>query len=240
MITGIIVALPDEISSLTNKKVNKGDCIFINDKTLLTCSGAGPENATNASLLLIKKGAKRLISWGCAAALEAELKPGDLVLPKNLHSEKHETISIESLWLTHVLDHFSDFKPLTGLLAESPIIVAESSEKQTIHSRSGAIALDMESVAIAKTAIQHDFPALVIRSIADPVTMSLPNAISYALNQQGDVSLTKLLWFLLTHPNELPALIKLGLHFKVAKNKLKSVSKQLDIIVGFEQKTVIK
>jgi hopanoid-associated phosphorylase len=240
VITGIIVALPDEISSLTHKKVNKGDCIFINDKTLLTCSGAGSKNATVASLLLIKKGAKRLISWGCATALKAELKPGDLVLPKNLQSEKQEKISLESPWLTHTLDHLSDFTPLTGLLAESHNIVAESSEKQIIHSQSGAITLDMESVAIAKTAKKHNFPALVIRSIADPVTMSLPKAVSYALNSQGDIILSKLLWFLLTHPNELPALIKLGFHFKAAKNKLKSVSKQLDIIVGFEQKTVIK
>ncbi|MCF6204414.1 MAG: phosphorylase [Methylococcaceae bacterium] len=240
MITGIIVALPEEISSLTHKKVNKGDCIFINDKTLLTCSGAGPKNATNASLLLIKKGAKRLISWGCAAALKAELKSGDLILPKNLQSEKQETISIESPWLTHVLDHLSDFNPLTGLLAESHFIIAKSSEKQTIHTQSGAIALDMESVAIVKVAKKYNFPALVIRSIADPVTMSLPKAVSYALNSQGDIILSKLLWFLLTHPNELPVLIKLGTHFKAAKIKLKLISKQLDIIISFEQKTVIK
>jgi len=49
--------------------------------------------------------------------------------------------------------------------------------------------------------------------------------------------LSKLLWFLLTHPTELPGLIKLGLHFNAAKNKLKLVAKHLDIIVGFEQKT---
>lgn len=240
MITGIVVALPDEISSLTSKKVSKGDCIFINDRTLLTCSGAGSENAAKASQLLIKKGAKRLISWGCAAALKADLKPGDLVLPKTLNTEKQETISIDSSWLDHTLDQLSALIPLTGLLAESHFIVADSLDKQTIHNQSGAIALDMESIAIAQTAILHNYPALVIRSIADPVTMSLPKAVSYALNEQGDVILTKLLWFLLTHPNELPGLIKLGLHFKTAKNKLKSVSKHLDTIVGFEQKTVTK
>ncbi len=240
MITGIIVALPDEISSLTNKKIIKGDCIFINDKTLLTCSGAGSENAKNASRMLIKKGVKRLISWGCAAALKAELKPGDLVLPKNLNTEKQEKISLESPWLTHTLNHLSALNPLTGSLIESQVIVAESIEKQTIHSKTGAIALDMESIAIAKTAIKHNIPALVIRSIADPMTMSLPKAVSFALNEQGDVILSKLLWFLVTHPTELPGLIKLGLHFKAAKKKLILVSKQLDIIVGFEQKTAIK
>ncbi|MCK5828761.1 MAG: phosphorylase [Methylococcales bacterium] len=240
MIIGIIVALPDEIDSLTNKKVNKGDCVFINDKTLLTCSGAGSKNAEKASQLLIKKGAKRLISWGCAAALKATLNPGDLMLPKTLITEKQETISIDSAWLNHTIDQLSPFVPQTGLLAESHFIVAASLDKQSINSHSGAIALDMESIAIAQVAIQHNCPVLVIRSIADPVSMSLPKAVSYALNEYGDVILTKLLWFLLTHPTELPGLIKLGLHFKAAKNKLKLISNQLDTIVGFEQKTVTK
>lgn len=240
MITGIVIALPDEIGSLTSKKVSKGDCVFINDRTLLTCSGAGSENAARASQLLISKGAKRLISWGCAAALKKDLNPGDLILPKSLTTEARETISIDSPWLDYTLEKLSAPTPKTGLLAESHFIVANSADKQTIHTQSGAIALDMESIAIAQTAHQHNYPVLVIRSIADPVTMSLPKAVSHALNEQGDVILPKLLWFLLTHPTELPGLIKLGLHFKAAKNKLKLVSKHLDTIVGFEQKTVIK
>lgn len=240
MITGIIIALPDEINSLTDKKVSKGEYIFLNKKTLLTCSGAGPENAKKASELLIEKGAKRLISWGCAAALKANLNPGDLVLPKTLKTEKLETLSINSPWLSYTLEQLSVLTPHTELLAESHTIIAESVDKQTIHTKSGAIALDMESIAIAQTAKQYNYPALVIRSIADPVSMSLPKAVSHSINEQGDVILPKLLWFLFTHPNELPGLIKLGLHFKKAKNKLRLVSKHLDTIVGFELLPVTK
>lgn len=240
MITGIVIALPDEINSLTSKKIAKGECVFINDKTVVICSGAGFKNAKEACHILIKKGAERLISWGCAAALKSGLKPGDLVLPQALQTEKQKIILLESPWLENTLEHLSIISnPLTGLLAESRFIVTESIEKQQIYAQTGAIALDMESVAIAKTAINHGYPVLVIRSIADPVNMSLPSAVSYALNDQGDVILTKLLRFLLTHPMELPGLIKLGLHFNAAKKTLKSVSKHLDLIVGFEQKTKI-
>jgi nucleoside phosphorylase len=238
--TGIIVALADEITSLTRKKINKGDCFFINDNVLVAFSGAGPKNAAKASQLLIDKGANRLISWGCAAALKAELKPGDLLIPQTLQTENLEKFSISSPWLCNVLEHLSPLNPHTDSLIESSYIVTQSSAKKKIHQQSGAIALDMESIAIAKTALQHNFPALIIRCVADPVTMNLPNAISYALNGQGDVVLTRLLWFLLIHPYELPGLIKLGLHFNVAKNKLKCIAKQLDIITGFEQKTVVK
>jgi len=240
VITGIIIALPDEINSLTNKKITKGDCVFINENTVVYCSGAGPKNAATASQLLIDKGAKRLISWGCAAALSSDLKPGNLVLPQQLQSESNQLLSLDSPWLTHVSEQLSTLQPNNGLLAESSIIVAESHAKKAINRQSNAIALDMESIAVAQTARQHNLPAIVIRCIADPVEMSLPKAVSYALNEQGDVVLPKLLWFLLTHPTELPGLIKLGLHFNAAKNKLKLVAKHLDIIVGFDLNTANK
>ena len=240
MLTGIVIALPDEISSLTNKKVAKGQCIFLNENTLLICSGAGAKNATQASQLLIKKGAQRLISWGCAAALKSGLEPGDLVIPNVVQTENQEHITLASPWLSYVTHLLSDLNPLTGSLIESSVIISESSKKQAIQQNSGAIALDMESVAIAQVAQQHQCAMLVIRCIADPVTMNLPKAVSHALNEQGDIVLSKLLWFLLTHPQELPSLIRLGLHFKSAKNKLKLVSEYIDTICSFEQNTISK
>jgi nucleoside phosphorylase len=205
--------------------------------TVITCSGTGPENAAKASQRLIDKGAKKLISWGCAAALKANLHSGDLVIPQTLLTERHEELTIASPWLNDVLDQLSSLNPFTGSLVESSSIVAESLNKKSIHQQTRAIAVDMESIAIVKIAIQNSLPVLVIRCIADPLNMNLPKAVSYALNDQGDVILVKLLWFLLTHPNELPGLIKLGLHFKAAKNKLKLVAEHLDVVDGFEQNT---
>ena len=238
MITGIVVALADEIGSLSETKIKKGNCVFINKKTLLVLSGAGPENAAKAAQLLIEKGAERLISWGCAAALRTYLHPGDLIIPETLHPEDHEQFSqltIGSPWMQQVLVHLSPLKPYTGSLAESSTVVATASAKKILHKQTRAIALDMESIAVAKTAKKNNKDILVIRCIADPVNQDLPQAVCYALSPQGDIVLIKLLWFLLTHPKELPGLIKLGLNFKAAKNKLKLVAKHLDIIVSFEQ-----
>ena len=88
----------------------------------------------------------------------------------------------------------------------------------------------MESVAIAKVAGQNGLPFLAIRAIADPVNMNLPKAISYSLNKDGDIALTRLLLFVALHPNELAGLIKLGLHFNAAKKTLRLVSRQLDTL----------
>ncbi len=98
MITGIIVALPEELSTLTSKKIDKGSSVFISDAIVLAYSGAGANNAQAASELLIAQGATRLISWGCAAALSATLKPGDLVLADNLIDAENAQFSIHSDW----------------------------------------------------------------------------------------------------------------------------------------------
>lgn len=229
MITGIVVALPEELSTLTSKKIDKGCCVFITDAIVLAYSGAGADNARAASELLITQGATRLISWGCAAALGETLKPGDLVLADTLIDAEGAQIGIHPDWLKFTKNLLSTcLKVHTGSLTESSSIVATGNGKKHLHTQTGAIALDMESVAVAKVAGLNNLPFLAIRAIADPVDMDLPKAVNHSLNNQGDIVLGKLLLFIALHPAELPGLIKLGLHFNAAKNTLKLVAKQLD------------
>lgn len=240
MITGIVVALPHEISSLSSTKIRQGSCVLINAKTLVTRSGAGPENAAKAARLLLAQGAERLIAWGCAAALKVTLRAGDLVLPQTLYAaekEQYSLLEINSPWLQQTLAQLAAFQPLTGALVESTRIVTQAADKKTIQQQTQAIALDMESVAVAKIAKQNAVDVLVIRCIADPASMDLPRAVCYALNQQGNIVMPKLFWFLLTHVQELPRLIALGLSFNAAHNTLKQVAKQLATIVNLEQQT---
>jgi adenosylhomocysteine nucleosidase len=237
VITGIVVALPEELSTLTSKKLEKGCVQALTDKILVIYSGAGVENAHTASELLITQGANRLISWGCAAALDGELRSGDLMLANACVDADHVAIDLNNeAWLVNVkncLSKHSDMCIHTGKLAESKSIVASSNDKAKIAEATDAIALDMESVAIAKVAQAHGLPFLSIRAIADPVNMDLPKAVSHALNEQGIVILGKLMTYLLWYPTELPSLIRLGLHFYAAKNTLKRVAKDIDAITRF-------
>jgi adenosylhomocysteine nucleosidase len=229
LITGIVVALPEELSTLTSKKIDKGCCVYIGDTVLLAYSGAGADNARAASELLLAQGAARLVSWGCAAALSESLKPGNLVLADTLIDADGVQIDIDHDWFNFTKNLLStELKIHTGSLAESLTIVAAAKDKKHLHAQTGAIALDMESIAVAKVARQNDLPFIAIRAIADPVAMDLPKAINHSLNDQGDIVLVKLLSFIALHPAEVPGLIKLGLHFNAAKNTLKSVAKQLD------------
>ena len=234
MITGIVVALPEELTTLTSKKIAKGRCIYLADDLLVAYSGAGPLNAQSASELLVTEGATRLMSWGCAAALCASLKPGDLILADELIDAGNIELAVNADWLGYAKNSLANFVAIhCGRLAESTNIVSSSKEKKRLHSTTGAVALDMESIAIARVAWQHTLPFLAIRVIADPVAMNLPRAINYSLNDRGEVVLGKLLLFLFLHPAELPGLIKLGLHFNAARTTLKSIAGHLDTVTGF-------
>jgi adenosylhomocysteine nucleosidase len=239
VITGIVVALPEELSTLITKRLEKGCVEALTDKILLICSGAGAENARVASELLVKHGANSLISWGCAAALDATFRPGDLVMADSCIDAGHVEFCLnDNSWLIHAKTCIAKHAlvPIyTGKLAESKTIVASSHDKAQIAGATGAMVLDMESVAIARVAQQRGLPFLSIRAIADPLCMDLPKAVTHALNDQGEIILGRLLRYLLWHPTELPGLIKLGMHFGSAQKTLKLVAKQIDVITVYPQ-----
>ena len=236
MITGIVVALPEELSTLTAKKIAKGEVLFLSERVLVAYSGTGHANATQAAHLLVANGAIKLISWGCAGALAHYINSGDLVLADRLVDAKGDlaiSTSISSEWHAYSHSHLSNYVTIhSGLLAESTIVVSSSADKQKLHQQTGALAVDMESIAVAKVAQHYNHPFLVIRSIVDPVHLNLPLAISRSVNSQGDVVMGLLLLYILRNPFEVPALIKLGRHFSAARKTLKIIAIQLDYLIN--------
>lgn len=233
MTVGIIVALPDELITLTSRSLEKGQAAQISETVMIIYSGAGSKNAQAAAEQLITQGVTGLISWGCAAGLAATLKPGDLLLADSLLDHAQKPVRFKLDWQQQTKDILTAIMPIkTGCLLESQQLVASSDAKKQLHLDTHAAILDMESIAIANVAWQHQLPFLAIRAVADPVTMNLPNAVQHALNSQGDVILSKLGWFLIAHPSELWGLIKLGLNFNAAKKTLSQVAKQLDLITA--------
>ncbi len=246
MITGIIVALSEELSTLKNvpnalweRSMIRGKFIFLTDDIILIYSGAGAENARKAAELAVSKGATKLMSWGCAAALSPDLKMGDLVLADSLLNSDSLEMSVNATWHQHaknVLD--SEIAAYKGALFNSNEIVSTAGAKQDIFTKTGAIALDMESGAIAEVAQHYALPFLAIRTIADPSTMDLPQAVSKALNENGEIEITKIIASLVFNPKEIPHLIQLGQYFQLAKRTLSRVAIQLPDIIAFKSTSV--
>ena len=232
MLIGIIVALPEELSTLTAQKLVRGQSLFIQDDLVIIYSGTGRDNAIKAVNKLIAKGVKGLISWGCAGALVPNLASGTLLFPEKIITATGETLNVSENWLTHVKKNLP-IVHRSVILVESLHLIESPEAKHQLHEKTQAVAVDMESAAIVQAAQTAGLDSLVIRTISDSVNIQLPSIISKSMNINGEVERDKLLRLLLTHPQQLPALIKVGFHFQAAKNKLKAVSQHLDTIVGF-------
>jgi adenosylhomocysteine nucleosidase len=228
VITGIVVALPEELGTLTRKKIAPGCSAFIAETIIVALSGAGAENARCAAQRLVAQGATRLLSWGCAGALTGTLKPGDLCLPETLRAVDKRQFTTDDAWRRQLCAAWADrFSINTGALVESARIVSSGAEKATLHQRQAAQLVDMESCACAAVAAQAGVPFLAVKAIADPADMDLPAAVSYAMRKNGQVAFGKLLLYVLKHPHEIAGLIKLGRHFQAAKDTLTTAGKQL-------------
>lgn len=228
MTIGIVVALPEELSTVSPVKLARGEVFSSQPHIKICLSGAGHNNARLAAQKLLEQGATQLISWGCAAALAPHLKSGDLIITSQVIA-KGQSIENTHQWAEQISGLLGVKQSLSGhALASNYGLISSSIEKQGLYTEIAAVALDMESAAVASIAHEAHCPFVAIRAIADPAAMSLPPAILKALNPEGEVVLGILLKHLLSHPWEIPALIKLGWHFNAAQKTLRGVAKQLE------------
>lgn len=228
MITGILVALPEELRTLTNSKLKQGECISVAHNILVTLSGAGAENAGIAAQRLIDQGASQLISWGCAGALAPSLNAGDMVIASTILATDSTQLSTQADWSRQIINTLEQStKCYNGTLLESHSVITSAQDKAQLYQQTGALAVDMESGALARTAQQANTPCVTVRSIVDPANLNLPNAITYAMTDKGTVSIPKLMLYLCRHPEEIPRLINTALHFHSASKSLKTAASQL-------------
>lgn len=222
---GILVALPDEAQSLRRAKPRCGRVARTRDGHLLIASGTGPDNARRAAARLVEQGAEGLVSWGCAGALGPGLQPGHLVIPKTILGADGEQFSPHPAWherFAWAMDR--KLTTTTDTLVESPVVVATTEAKQALRAATKAVAVDMESAAVARVALAHGLPFLAVRAIADNWSMNMPKAVIYSLDRRGEVRLLKLLAYTLIHPDQVPELVTLGRAFESAMAALRTAN----------------
>ena len=214
-----------ECRSLTPKRMPKGGCLELDDGCIIGLSGAGPKAAQRCCAALVETGATSLISWGCAAALAPGINPGDLVLPTRIACTDGTQIDTNGEWHARLSLILKGSLPVySGLLAESDRIMAREDEKRAIFATTGAIALDMESAAAARAADQFNLPFLAIRSIIDPVDVSIPPSIHAAFDENGVLNVPKMFLHSLLRPVDFVGIIRLGKHFGAAMKTLRLVA----------------
>jgi adenosylhomocysteine nucleosidase len=141
--------------------------------------GIGHRRATEAARRAFDSipGAELVIGTGVVGALSSGLKPGDLVLSDRILtidgdgqlSEQVITVSESHLRAVGRSLSSAGIAYSTGAILTSHRVLATGAEKRCAKESTGAIAVDMETAAIAAEAAARGLPFVAIRAVLDEV-----------------------------------------------------------------------
>jgi len=175
--------------------------------------GGTTQGAEAAARRLVAGGADALVSLGLAGGLDPALRPGTLIVPSAV-------IAGDARWPTDA-DLSQRLGGTTGhVLLGSDAAVAGVADKRRLHRCSGAVAVDMESGAVARVAAAHTIPFAVLRAICDPAERALPPAALAALDAGGAIVIRRVIASLAAHPGQLRALLRLAADASAARRSL--------------------
>lgn len=185
---GIITAMPIELEyllkniTITEEKQLNRNTFYIGTygefELVLVTSGVGKSNAVAYTQMLLDYFKPDcLFNLGIAGGLQAGLKPLDIIVGSHYshhdvnvtqmnklfpYTSKFET---NPLLVDFVLTNISN--SLKGGIVSGEQFIGSDKEKQIIIEKFGAIAVDMESSAIAHTCFINNIPFVAIRGISD-------------------------------------------------------------------------
>jgi adenosylhomocysteine nucleosidase len=188
----------------------------------------GAERARQAARSLLDAGATALLSWGTAGGLDPTLRPGDVILPVTVVPSAGVGLEVDAAWHMRLRKCLAGSNINTGPLIQSPRVVAEPADKAGLFQSTGAVAVDMESAAIAQVCKDANKPFVAIRAIADPARRSIPAAVVKAMDVNGRVSLGTLGLAVIGRPQLLTVLLQLRKDSRAAYAALSRVARLTD------------
>ena len=184
------------------------------ERPIIICHGLGRSAAHASAREAVEKGAAALLSFGIAGGLDEELHAGSIIVATAVR--EHANISpCDAAWCERLAAHIAHAHKVP--LAHSHGVAASPSEKQKLRAMTGAAAVDMESYGIAEIAQGLGLPFAALRVVADTAEDSLPGVAIAATAPDGHVKVMRSVVGALIHPQQIPALIRLGRRTKTAK-----------------------
>jgi adenosylhomocysteine nucleosidase len=224
---GIVAALAAESRPLGAARRHGAAPATLGDGTLLVVSGIGPVSAAEGARRLVLSGARALISWGVAGGLDPQLAPGTLVLPEAVISPEGRVFPTTDEWRERVRAAVAVSHPVCGgrlLTCREPL--GSTDAKARAFRETAAVAVDMESSAVAEVAASQRLRFLAVRAIVDTAADVVPRAALMAASPgRLSVRLGRLLTALAGAPAELPALVRLASRYRAARGALAAVAR---------------
>jgi adenosylhomocysteine nucleosidase len=205
-VTGVVAALAFEARCFGKPS----------DGCLIRLSGIGADNAARAAHALVAAGAGALLSWGVAGALDPDLASGTAVLPTEVLRQGRR-FATSRLWRERLRSALQGHvRVVAGALLTSDVAVAAVALKASLFRDTQAVAVDMESAAVAEVAADHGLPFVALRVILDTARDSLPESVLRDFARAARPPL----WSLLCAPADWGRLLRLAAQYRVARRAL--------------------
>jgi hypothetical protein len=122
----------------------------------------------------------------------------------------------------------------TGVVVGAADAVTYPLAKASLHKRWQALAVDLESGAVARACAEAGKPFAVLRAIADPASRSIPPTALLGITASGRMNPFAVARGVLAHPGDLPKLVKLGGEARAALAALAGATRRLGPALGLE------
>ena len=225
---GVVVALPAEAATILPGRPPRGRSIEVRPGARMYICGMGQERAGHAARALVEEGADGLLSWGTAGALVSGLAPGTLLLPGAVVDEAGNRTAADVAWLEGLQGAIGG-AVVHETLASVHRPIADPAARGALRRASGAVAVDMETAAVASAATEQGLPWCAVRAIADPVESRLPVAVQRAVDPWGAPQWPRFLAELALRPTDWLALARLFRYFRAATEALARAAERLEL-----------
>ena len=178
------------------------------NQPIVFCAGASVQRAHDGARALIAQGATALMSFGLAGGLAPDAEPGDLLCATDILDTSGGQWPTTAPWRQALAAALGSDAEAPLVTSPDPITTIDM--KARLHRDSGAVAVDMESAAVAAVAAHASLPFVALRVIVDPARRAIPQSALNGLGPNGEQRPLAVLAALLTRPGDLPGLIRLG------------------------------
>jgi adenosylhomocysteine nucleosidase len=189
---------------------------------LIGIGGGTAAGAEAAAERLVSAGVTALVSFGVAGGLDPALRPGTVLVPDEVLTEGERLRTDQALGRRLGMP-----SPIIMFGADS--IVGSVAAKSALFESTRAVAVDMESGAVARVAARHGIPFAVLRAICDPAERDLPPAALIPPNRHGGIQLARVIGSVFSQLKQLPSLSGLATDAAAAHRALRTAVTQIRV-----------
>lgn len=223
---GLVCALPLELSDFlarcSKKKTYTGGKFTFRGgyygeiRVAIVESGAGPERAARATMALLDAHSPRwVVSTGFCGALVPGMQVGQIVVANQITNLAGDVLTVDIGMASDASRGLHVGRTLTV-----DKIVRHVAEKQALAQQTGAIAVDMETHAIATVCRDRKTKFMAVRAVSDDLSADLPVEVLSLVGDTGAVRIGAALGAIWKRPGSIKDMWRLREHAMTAGERL--------------------